>query len=153
MPTTFLVIYVIGVDFVTMEYRLPWNKLLKIKSMSEVIMCRMKVTWWDLQSLIRLLRFACSVVVPGRAFLRRVPGLICCVKNPHHNIGLTCEAGADLHTWHSFNQHYNGKFILLSSRWLPVSSDDYLTLFIDASRPVSRFCGCFRWKLVCTYIW
>lgn len=30
--------------FFTMEYRLPWNKLLKIKSMSEVIMCRMKVT-------------------------------------------------------------------------------------------------------------
>lgn len=44
MPTTTIVIYVIGVDFVTMEYRLPWDKLLKIKSMLEVIMCRMKVT-------------------------------------------------------------------------------------------------------------
>lgn len=89
-----------------------------------------------MQSLIGLLRFACSVVGPGPAFLRRVPDLLCGVKNFHHNIRLICEAGADLHTWHSFNQHYNGKFILLSSRWLPVSSDDYLTLFIDASRPV-----------------
>lgn len=44
MPTTTLVIYVIGVDFVTREYRLPWDKLLKIMSMLEVIMCRMKVT-------------------------------------------------------------------------------------------------------------
>lgn len=44
MPTTTIVIYVIGVDFVTMEYRLPWDNLLKIKSMLEVIMCRMKVT-------------------------------------------------------------------------------------------------------------
>lgn len=44
MPTTTLVIYVIGVDVDTMEYRLPWDNLLKIKSMLEVIMCRMKVT-------------------------------------------------------------------------------------------------------------
>lgn len=89
-----------------------------------------------MQSLIGLLRSASLVVDPGRAFLRRVPDLLCGVKNFHHNIGLICEAGADLHTWHSFIQHYNGKSMLLSSRWLPVSSDDYHTLFIDASRPV-----------------
>lgn len=99
----------------------------------EVIVCRKKVTLRDLQSLIGLLSFACSVVLPGRAFLRRVIDLTCGVKNPHHYIRLTCEARADLYTWYSFIQHYNGKSILLPSRWL---SSDYLTLFTDASGSV-----------------
>lgn len=46
-------------------------------------------------------------------------------------------------------QHYNGKSMLLSSRWLPVSSDDFLTLFIDASHPVG-FAAVFGEKLFCT---
>lgn len=46
-----------------MECRLPCDKVLLIKSKLEVIMCRKKVPLRDLQSLIGLLSFACSVVV------------------------------------------------------------------------------------------
>lgn len=60
---SFCVIYDIEVDSVAMECRLPCDKVLLIKSKLEVIMCRKKVPLRNLQSLIGLLSFACSVVV------------------------------------------------------------------------------------------
>ena len=45
---------------------------------------RQKVTLRELQSLIGLLNFACLVVVPGTAFLRRLINLTIGVKRPHH---------------------------------------------------------------------
>lgn len=66
MHTTTLVIYVIEVDSVAMEYRLPCDKVLMIKS------------------LIGLLSFACSAIVLGRAIPRSVISSTC--GHPYCNL-------------------------------------------------------------------
>ena len=63
---------------------------------------RKKVTLKELQSLIGLLQFACSVVVPGRPFLRRLIDLSIGVKSPWHRISLTKDAKHDLQVWLEF---------------------------------------------------
>ncbi|XP_033747006.1 uncharacterized protein LOC117332230 [Pecten maximus] len=55
-----------------MESRLPNDKLQKALASIEGFLVRKKVTLKELQSLIGTLQFATSVVLPGRAFLRRL---------------------------------------------------------------------------------
>ena len=43
-----------------------------------------KFTLRDLQSLVGLLNFATAVVLPGRAFLRRLFDLTRGIQEPHH---------------------------------------------------------------------
>ena len=66
------------------------------------------VTLRQLQAFIGVLNFACSVIVPGRAFLRRMIDLTVGIKSPHHHIKLNSEAKLDLETWLSFLDKYNG---------------------------------------------
>ena len=67
---------------------------------------RKKVTLREIQSLNGLLNFACSVVVPGRAFLRRLIDLTKGVKSPHHFIRLSKSVKADLEIWQSFGNRF-----------------------------------------------
>ena len=99
LPTTVITIYGIEVDSNAMICRLPDQKLVKIRLKLQEVKQRKKVTLKVLQSLIDLLNYACLVVVPGRAFLRRIIDLTCGVSNPSHYIRLTCEARADLQMW------------------------------------------------------
>ena len=55
-----------------------------------------KVTLWEVKSLTGLLNFACSVVVPSRAFLQRLIDLTIGIKSPHHLIPLSREVKEDL---------------------------------------------------------
>lgn len=91
-----------------------------------------KVTLKDMQSItcISLLNFACSVVVPGRTFLRRLISLTCGLTNLKFYIRLNKESRADLETWAMFIDHYNGKSVYLDSAWL---SSDLLSLYTGAS--------------------
>lgn len=107
MHTTTLVIYVIEVDSVAMEYRLPCDKVLMIKS------------------LIGLLSFACSAIVLGRAIPRSVISSTC--GHPYNYIRLTCEAGWTFtHGTQSFN-------ITIVHLYGVGNHFDYLKLFTDAS--------------------
>lgn len=81
-PTTNIVIYGIEVDSVNMECRLPVDKIQKIQDKLHLFKKRKKVTLKDMQSIIGLLNFACSVVVPGRTFFRRLINLTCGLTNP-----------------------------------------------------------------------
>ena len=54
-----------------MEFRLPEDKLIKLREKLIYFKTQKKVTLGELQSLIGLLNFACTVVKPWRAFLRR----------------------------------------------------------------------------------
>ena len=57
----------IELDCVTFEARLPREKIQKcLSAVDDTVSCK-KVTK-DLQLLIGLLNFACSVIVPGRVF-------------------------------------------------------------------------------------
>lgn len=129
-PTTNLVIYGIEVDSVNMECRLPVDKIQKIQDKLHLFKKCKKVTLKDMQSIIGLLNFACSVVVPGRTFLRRLINLTCGLTSPKFYIRLNKESRADLETWAMFIDHYNGKSVFLDSAWL---SSDHLSLYTDAS--------------------
>lgn len=54
------------------EARLPHDKVMRCTSILSEYLKRKKVTPRELQSLIRLLNFACSVVHPGLTLLRRL---------------------------------------------------------------------------------
>ena len=62
----------ITLDSVRQEARLPEDKLQKCRLLLQSFYKRRKVTLRELQSLLGLLNFTCSVIVPGRPFLRRM---------------------------------------------------------------------------------
>jgi len=130
LPTTIITIYGIEVDSNKLECRLPQDKIDKVHRALQSAYHKKKMTLRDLQSLIGLLNFACLVVRPGRAFLRRLIDLTKNVSNPFHYIRLTCEARADLHAWKSFIENFNGKSVFLGDTWI---SSDFLKLFTDAA--------------------
>ena len=75
-----------------------------------------KVMLRELQSLIGLLNFTCSVVLPGRAFLRRLIDLTRGIRRPHFKIRLNNDAKSDLIVWLSFLEQYNGRTFFLDER-------------------------------------
>lgn len=129
-PTTNIVIYGIEVDSVKMECRLPVDKIQKIKDKLNLFKRCKKVTLKEMQSIIGLLNFACSVVVPGRTFLRRLINLTCGLSNPKFYIRLNKDSRADLETRATFIDHFNGKSVFLDRVWV---SSDHLSLYTDAS--------------------
>ena len=86
----------ITLDTELMEFRLPEEKLDKCLSQLSYFCSRKSVTLKELQALIGLLNFACCVVVPGRAFLRRLIDLTRGVRKPTHHVRLTKESKYDL---------------------------------------------------------
>lgn len=92
--------------------------------------CKDKTNLRELQSLIGLLNFACSVNVPGRAILRRLIYLNCVVENQQDMIDLSDETKADIDPWIALLSSFNGKYVFLSQKWFSL---DHLTLYTDAS--------------------
>jgi hypothetical protein len=95
-----------------------------------VFLNRKKVTLKDLQSLIGLLNFACSVIVPGRAFLRRLIDLTQGMQKPRHFIRLRQAIKEDLKIWQTFLFSFNGISFFLDETWC---NSNKLNLFTDAS--------------------
>ena len=120
----------ITLDTEMMEARLPEEKLEKCLSQLNYFCSRKSVTLKELQSLIGLLNFACCVVVPGRAFLRRLIDLTRSVRKATHHVRLTKESKYDLQVWLNFLRSYNGKSFFLGSRWYTSKT---LKLFPDAA--------------------
>ena len=129
-PVTRIIIYGIEVDSVDMVSRLPLDKLEKCRRLVRQCKNRKKVTLRDLQSLIGVLNFACLVVVPGRAFLRRLIDLTIGIMKPHYLIRFNKEVRADLAMWLHFLDNFNGKSVLFPEEW---ESSDVTRLFTDAS--------------------
>ena len=129
-PSNVLSFAGIELDTCRMEARLPNDKLLKCISLISDFMQRNKVTLRELQSLIGTLNFACSVVVPGRAFLRRLINLTKGAKRAHHYIRLNRSTKADLVVWQTFLHDFNGRSFFLQDGWF---DSDTLQLYTDAS--------------------
>ena len=130
LPATSVVLHGILVDTSRMEISLPPDKVEQAKSAVHAMCQRRKVQLRTLQSLIGVLNFACRVVVPGRAFLRRLIDLTKGVSHSLHFIRLTSEARRDLEAWKVFLEHFNGKFVCLPNKW---TSSNSIKLFTDAS--------------------
>jgi len=98
----------ITLDSVRQEARLPEDKLLKCRAMLQNFQARRSVCLKELQSLMGLLNFTCLVVVPGRAFLRRMIDLTKGVNKTHHHIRLSRGAKLDIMIWLRFLDDFNG---------------------------------------------
>ena len=112
------IVYGIEIDTAVMELRLPEDKLTKATSLVNRITNRRKVTLRELLSLIGLLNFACLVVTPGRAFLRRLINLIIGATRLNHFVTLNHEARAYLAAWQEFLVSINGESMFLGQQFL-----------------------------------
>lgn len=63
----------------------------------------------DFQSLTGILNFACLVVTPGLALLRRLIDPTCHVGKPQHRNKLTTEGRSDITGCQIFMEHFNEK--------------------------------------------
>ena len=120
----------VTLDTTDMEARLPEFKLQKCRELSTDFHKRRKVTLRELQSLTGLLNFTCSVVLPGRAFLRRLFDLTKGVGCPHHRIRLTKACRKDMSVWLNFLENFIGRTFFLDEKWL---SRAPLKLYTDAA--------------------
>lgn len=147
-PSTCITIYGIEIDSSRMIARLPQDKIAKITSLLLEFKGRRKVTLRELQSLLGLLNFACSVIVPGRAFLRRLFDLTAGHTCPHFRITLNSEARADLRAWYDFILNYNGKSCFLFKEWV---SSETIKLYSDAAGVHGGFAAVFGDKWFAGY--
>lgn len=116
-PSPVLAFAGIELDCSRNEARLPHEKVEKCLLAIRNLLGRLKVTLNELQPLIGLLNFACSVVTPGRVFLRRLINLTIGIQHSHHFIRLTSEAKKDLRIWETFMSSFNGKSFFLEDHW------------------------------------
>ena len=126
-PSQILSFAGIELDSCLMEARLPLDKVEKCIGIISDFLKQKSVTLREVQSLTGLLNFACSVIVPGRAFLRRVIDLTIGVRSPNFSIRLTRSVKDDLQVWLSFLSQYNGKSLFLPDVW---NNSDKLSLYI-----------------------
>lgn len=112
-----------------MEARLPLDKVEKCIGILSDFLKRKRVTLKEVQSLTRLLNFACSVIVLGRAFLRCLIDLTIGVRSPKFSIRLTRSVKDDLQVWLSFLSQYDCKSLFLPDVW---NNSDKLSLYTDA---------------------
>lgn len=120
----------ITLDTIKMEARLPLDKILKCQSLLQEFLVKRSCKKREMESLIGYLNFTCSVVLPGRAFLRRLISLILGIREPFHYLRITEEAKADLRMWSQFISDFNGKSMFMNDRFL---SSDVISLYTDAA--------------------
>jgi hypothetical protein len=127
--TTTLTFLGLELDSEFMEIRLPLDKLGKLKDRLNHFKFKKNATLRELQSLIGLSNFVCSVVPPGRAFLRRLIDITIGLSKPHHHRRLNKEARSDIQAWLIFVESFNRKCLFLSDRW---ETSEQLNLYTDA---------------------
>ena len=130
-PSSVLTFAGIELDCLKFKARLPQEKVDKCIEGIEKARGRNKITLRALQSLIGSLNFACSVVVPGRVFLRRMINLTIGKKHPHHFIWVTKEVKQNLQIWEMFFHSFNRKSFFLEEAW---TTSGQLRFYIDAAK-------------------
>ena len=106
------------------EARLPLDKLTKCHTLLHHFHKKRSVTVRELQSL----NFCCSVVIPGRDFLRRLIDLTSGLTSPYHHIRLNRESKHDICMWLTFLDNFNGRAFFLSDRWETSSTLKYIQM-------------------------
>lgn len=130
----------ITLDIPKHEARLPEDKLVKCKDLLNKFLELKRCTLKEMQSLIGILNFACSVVQPGRAFLRRMINMTMHVSSSQTHIFLTKESKDDMRMWLNFLSNFNGKCIFLDEKFL---SSYTLELYTDAAQSLG-YAGIYR---------
>ena len=129
-PSTVIVAHGIELDSTAMQARLPVDKLERMRELLQKFKNKRHALLRDIQSLVGLLNFACKVIRPGRAFLRRLIDLTTKAHSKHHHIKLNSDARADIDAWLTFLHDFNGVSLFLHDQFV---SSDAIKLYSDAS--------------------
>ena len=129
-PATLMVILGIELDTISMQARLPEDKLSALLAELDTFTHLHTCTKRQLLSLIGKLAFACKVIPAGRIFLRRLLDTAHSAENLSDQIPITKEALEDIHWWQKFTRSWNGVAFFLNPTWTPAPE---LQLFTDAS--------------------
>ena len=84
----------------------------------------------DIHSLPSIVNFACALIAPDGACLRKLIDLITCIGKPHFLIRITKDGRADKLVWLKFLSAFNCLSFSFSALW---SDSHQLNLFNDAS--------------------
>ena len=103
-PSRLMVFLGVELSSVDMEARLPAEKLDKYREKLTDLAKQRKTTLENMQSVIGCLQFATSVIIPGRAFVRRLIDTTTGVKKPSHFVTLNDGTTADIKMWLTFFQ-------------------------------------------------
>ena len=128
-PDTTMSFLGLELDTVNNQVRLPEDKLTRCISEIQDLIRNKSTRIRNLQSVIGLLNFACQVVLPGRAFLRRLIDLTIGKVAPHHWIKIK-NALDDLIVWLEFLSNHNGIVMFVDER--AISNHD-IHLYTDSS--------------------
>lgn len=131
MPSQVMEFVGITIDVQRQEIRLPGDKLRKCSELLDKFIQMDICTLKEMQSLVGVLNFACSVVQPGRAFLRRMINLTMNVSETQRFLHLTEEVKEDMRIWQKFLNEYNGISMFLNENFL---SSNILELHTDAAQ-------------------
>lgn len=99
----------IELDSVLMQARLPPDKLARARNTAKHLLNQATVSHSELESAVGFLSFAAKIVIPGRAFLRR---LFDAIRRPVAIIRITSAMRADLQWWQTFLEHWDGLQLL-----------------------------------------
>ena len=97
----------LGIEFdsTRMQARLPPDKLARARNTAKNLLNRTTISHRELESAIDFLSFAAKIVIPGRAFLRR---LFDALRRPSTYIRITPDIKADLRWWHTYLEDWDG---------------------------------------------
>lgn len=112
-PTQSITFLGIEISSIDMQLCLPGDKQGQIKEELAKFKLRKRASKKQLQSLTGKLNWASSVVYGGRVFLRRLINAMNSLKHSSHKLRISQHMSQDLHWWHSFMVHFNGKSLLL----------------------------------------
>ncbi len=128
-PSTTISFLGLELDSMTMEVRLPQDKLIRLRAVLESWKGRKAGKKRELLSLIGLLSHASKAVRPGRAYVRRLIDLSTVTKHMDHYILINREARADMEWWRCFLTNWNGTALMFSGIQMAHS----ITVTSDAS--------------------
>lgn len=120
----------ITLNSLTWTASLPLGKLQLYKQEVQSALLSSSLTQKQLQSIVGKLSFA-SMIVPARAFLRRLIEKIYTVSRPTYNIRLTEAMKEDLKVWLNFLTNYNGVTLFRALKILP---SGHFNMGADASK-------------------
>ena len=132
-PSTCITFLGIIIDTQHQELRLPSEKLERILATLTECERRKSCTLRELESLIGTLQHACTVIRPGRTFLRNAIPLLKMATKQHHHIRLSVEIRSDLAWWKLLASFWNGTALVI-----PPNCTAYM---VTTDTPGSWGCG------------
>ena len=115
-PATCLTFLGIEIDSQEMEFRLPAEKLQRLRQEIGCWAGKKSCARRELQSLTGHLQHTATVVRPGRTFIRRLYDLVAVTKAAHHHVRLNSDAGSDLAWWATFLESWNDISLVSASQ-------------------------------------